>query len=88
MDGYTVVAANLDHKGGDLAPGCTSFDPSAYERVAKQGAALCTGSSNCAGFTTFQWGGQSWACPKAALSRKLVAQPQDMQFCLYKKKST
>ncbi len=85
MHGYTVVAANLDHKGGDLAPGCTSYNASAYGSIANQGAALCKGSTNCAGFTTFQWGGQAWACPKATLSRKLVTQPQDRKFCLYRK---
>ncbi len=67
VHGYTVVAATLDHKGADMAPGCTSFDSSAYGSIANQGAALCTGNSNCAGFTTFQWGGQAWACPKATL---------------------
>ncbi len=86
MTGYTVVAANLDPKGSDLIAGCSKANYTAHLSIRNQGAALCNGfGSNCAGFTTFMYGGVQWTCPKSNINQKPVAYPRSNTFCLYKK---
>ncbi len=81
------MEANIDAPNGNVVPpGCSTFKASPTTNSAQQGGALlCSGRANCVGFTTFRYGGQSWACPKATITPRLVTQPPARAACLYRK---
>ncbi len=84
LSGYTVEA-NVDAPGSNLLSfGCSTFKVTPTTNNAQQGGALCTGRADCAGFTTYRWGDQTWACPKFWLSNT-VTQPPARAACLYRK---